>query len=123
MPTITSQHGYHDAKSAEKAGTILPGQQDTQFMYTFENFFHPFIGELIARLNRDSLPGMLDATWQDGLKQDFFNALYNPTEDNLVQVKYSPKEIDVSEYGSYANYNWELFFHIPLTIAVHLSKT
>ena len=27
------------------------------------------------------------------------------------------------EGGPYANYNWELFFHIPLTIAVHLSKT
>jgi hypothetical protein len=32
------------------------------------------------------------------------------------------KEIDVSVSGPYANYNWELFFHIPLTIAVHLSK-
>ena len=48
MPTITSQNGYHDAKSAEKAGTILPGQQGTQFTYRFENFFHPFVGELIA---------------------------------------------------------------------------
>src|SRR5207245_11129399 len=54
--------------------------------------------------------------------KDFFKAFYNPTEDNLVQVIYFPKEIDVSE-GPYANYNWELFFHIPLTIAVHLSKT
>ena len=33
-----------------------------------------------------------------------------------------PKEIDVSDGGPYANYNWELFFHVPLTIAVHLSK-
>src|SRR6266702_8833418 len=153
MPTIISQHGYHDAKSAEKAGTILPSQQDTQFTYRFENFFHPFVGELIAKLNRDSLPGMLDAKWQDGLQWDslvpkpdspsksfnelwsdsqnpgnqalsnYFRTLYNPTEDNSVQVTYSPKEIDVSGHGPYANYNWELFFHIPLTIAVHLSKT
>ena len=34
-----------------------------------------------------------------------------------------PKEIDVSDHGPYANYNWELFFHVPLTVAVHLSKT
>ena len=33
-----------------------------------------------------------------------------------------PKEIDVADGGPYANYNWELFFHVPLTIAVHLSK-
>src|SRR5262249_6635076 len=32
------------------------------------------------------------------------------------------KEIDFREGGPYANYNWELFYHIPLTIAAHLSK-
>ncbi|GLV54149.1 hypothetical protein KDH_09980 [Dictyobacter sp. S3.2.2.5] len=115
--------GFHDMLIANLENSISRIHMDTQFTYTFENFFHPFVGELIARLNRDSLPGMLDATWQDGLKQDFFNALYNPAENKLAQVRSFPKEIDVSEQGSYANYNWELFFHIPLTIAVHLSKT
>jgi hypothetical protein len=114
--------GYHEKNLESQWGVIYQGHMDTQFTYKFENFFHPFIGELIAKLNRDSLPGMLDAKWQDGLKQDFFKALYNPTEDKLVHVVSFPKEIDVSEDGPYANYNWELFFHIPLTIAVHLSK-
>src|SRR5713226_1802690 len=123
MTKLNYMTSFHDQATASYAGTIALGHSDIQFTYTFENFFHPFVGELIAKLNRDSLPGMLDAAWQDGLKQDFFKALYNPTEDNLVQVKYFPKEIDVSEHGSYANYNWELFFHIPLMIAVHLSKT
>ncbi|GHO71424.1 hypothetical protein KSC_103160 [Ktedonobacter sp. SOSP1-52] len=115
--------GFHDMLVADLKSGISRIHIDTQFTYTFENFFHPFVGELLAKLNRDSLPGMLDATWQDGLKQDFFNALYNPTENKLVQVRSFPKEIDVSEHGPYASYNWELFFHIPLTIAVHLSKT
>src|ERR1700730_16252951 len=99
------------------------GHWDTKFTYTFENFFHPFVGELIAKVNRDSLPGVMDAKWQDGLQQAFFEDLYKPTKNNLVEVKSFPKEIDVSNDGPYANYNWELFFHIPLTIAVHLSKT
>ena len=153
MTSITNQVGNHDAALAEKSWQFPLSHRDNQFTYTFENFFHSFVGELIAKLNRDSLPGMLDVTWQDGLKWDslvpkpdspsksfdelwtnslkpdnqalsnYFRTLYNPTEDNLVQVKYFPKEIDVSEHGPYANYNWELFFHIPLTIAVHLSKT
>jgi len=144
---------FHDRAAASYMGTVQVGHEDTQFTYTFENFFHPFVGELIAKLNRDSLSGMLDAKWQDGLKWDslvpkpdspsksfdelwkdslksdnqalsnYIRTLYNPTEDKLVQVKYFPKEIDVAECGPYANYNWELFFHIPLTIAVHLSKT
>jgi hypothetical protein len=96
---------------------------DTEFTYKFENFFHPFIGDLISRLNRKSLPGVMDAEWQDGLKQNFFDALYKPSQNELVKVKSSPKEIDLSTGGPYSNYNWELFFHIPFTVAVHLSKT
>jgi hypothetical protein len=115
--------GFHDLSVANLGRTVSLGHWDTQFTYTFENFFHPFVGELIAKLNRDSLPGMLDATWQDGLKQDFFKALYNPTEDKLVQVKYFSKEFDVSEHGPYAIYYREFSFYIPLMIAVHLSKT
>jgi hypothetical protein len=115
--------GYHEKNLAYQWNQIVLGHLDTQFTYSFENFFHPFVGELIAKLNRDSLAGMLDATWQDGLKQDFFKALYNPTDSKLVQVDYFPKVMDVSGSGPYANYNWELFFHIPLTIAVHLSKS
>lgn len=126
MAKVKHSIGHHDAALAARAweasGHRELGHWDTEFTYTFQNFFHPFVEELIAKLNRDALPGMLDAKWQDELKHDFFNALYNPTENNLVQVKYFPKEIDVAEHGPYANYNWELFFHIPLTIAVHLSK-
>jgi hypothetical protein len=115
--------GFHDALAASQAEVVPNENTDTKFNYTFENFFHPFVGELISKLNRDSLSGMLDARWQDGLKQPFFEAFYHPIISELVQVESFPKEIDVDEHLPYANYNWELFFHIPLTIAVHLSKS
>jgi hypothetical protein len=123
MPKLNYTTSFHDQTVAAYVGTVRSGHWEPQFTYTFENFFHPFVSDLIAKLNTDSLSGILDATWQAELKQPFFQALYNPTKDARVQVQYFPKEIDVSERGSYANYNWELFFHIPLTIAVHLSKT
>jgi hypothetical protein len=158
MITINYMTSFHDRVMADhtKAVTFSFGRWDTQFTYTFENFFHPFVGELIAKLNRGSLSSILDAKWQaslswlnlnqnpdspppeefdaawtDSIRQDaialkyhnYFRDLYSPTENRLVQVNYFPKEIDVSKYGPYANYNWELFFHIPLTIAAHLSKT
>src|SRR5688500_12144136 len=112
MANIIHQVGNHDTALAEKTLTVSQGHWDTQFTYSFENFFHPFVGELIAKLNRYSLPGMLAGQLDPALTQDFFKALYNPSEDDLVQVKYFSKEIDVSEHGPYANYNWELFFHI-----------
>src|SRR5262249_53284130 len=90
------------------------------------------VGELIAKLNQESLPGILDAKWQDEIlktpnpqtdpTKHYFNILYHPQNTTTVQVESFAKNIDVATGGSYANYNWELFFHIPLTIAVHLSK-
>src|SRR6267378_909193 len=125
MAIASRMIGAHEAASAAKVKGVALGHWDTKFTYTFQNFFHPFVGELISKLNRDSLPGLFDAEWQDGLAVDFFKSVYNPNPDHspLVNIQYFPKEIDVSAHGPYANYNWELLFHIPLTIAVHLSKT
>ncbi|HEX7956204.1 MAG TPA: hypothetical protein VF508_04630, partial [Pyrinomonadaceae bacterium] len=124
--------GFHDA-AAHKVAALPLGHWDRRFTYTFENFFHPFVGELISKLNRDSLRGMLDAAWQDTLKTadpavfnppDFFESQYRPTHGSpLVGVEHRRKEIDLSARGPYSNYNWELFFHIPFAVAVHLSKS
>jgi hypothetical protein len=101
---------------------IWVDKQDTKFTYKFENFFHPFVGELIEQLNRKSLPGLLDPKFHDGLADSkFFDLVYTVPPDGRVEVDASAKEIDLRA-GPYANYNWELLFHVPLTIAVHLSK-
>ena len=50
----------------------------------------------------------------------FFPGHYNPS--NLVQQPYPVKDLDFTISGAYSIYNWELFFHIPLLIAVHLSQ-
>ena len=39
-----------------------------------------------------------------------------------VSVTLEDQDIDVSIGGPYANYNWELLYHIPVMIAVHLSN-
>jgi hypothetical protein len=137
-----SQMEFH---SVSDTGTVVKKQihntvrQDIEFTYTFENFFHPFVGELIQQLNKESLAKMLDPSFLAGLDQssdadkaspdsffklfkDFYTAIDNNSLVDLVKVEGFPKDIDLRHGGAYANYNWELFFHIPLTIAVHLSK-
>ncbi|SFE35501.1 hypothetical protein [Nitrosomonas sp. Nm166] len=52
---------------------------------------------------------------------DFFDAAYSP-DATLVQQPYPVKDLDFTSSGAYATYNWELFFHVPITIAIHLSK-
>lgn len=114
---------FHDLLQRKSAGWLQKGMWKTKFTYTFYNHFHPFVGELIERLNRGSIAGLLDPDFHKSLTQDFFKELYQPNEsDPSVKVKYFPKEIDLSEDGAYSIYNWELLFHVPLTIAVHLSK-
>ncbi|MBS1696240.1 MAG: toxin [Actinobacteria bacterium] len=131
MPDLTRTTGFHDLLLAESVLTISPAHWDTQFTYTFHNFSHPFVGDLIAKVNTESVEAMLDPAWLAALSTpdpgthpdgDYFRALYQPRSSNLVQVRSFRQEIDVSPHGAYAGYNWELLFHLPLTIAVQLSK-
>ncbi|HEX6509712.1 MAG TPA: toxin, partial [Chloroflexota bacterium] len=127
MMKDATQVGFHNIQEASQAAQTT-STMNTQFTYTFENFFHPYVGELIGQLNTGSLAGLLDPNYQQSLSQDFFTNYYplllqkagQKSQD--IQVNYFPKEIDVHNDGPYANYNWELLFHIPLTVAVHLSK-
>lgn len=52
---------------------------------------------------------------------DFFESNYSPNSE-LVRRPYPVKDLDFSSAGAYAVYNWELFYHVPFTIAIHLSK-
>lgn len=72
------------------------------------------------------LPPGTPVAIRSGLPQPFFYrddfaAQYGP-DANTVQRPYPVKNLDFSSNGAYAIYNWELFFHAPLLIAIHLSQ-
>lgn len=121
-------HHFHDmVMIGEVADAVARTTRKTKITYDFFNHFHPYAGELIGQLNKESLAGLFDVEFQSTLENDFFKDEYEPNTwlwDFTLEVKtpYPKKEIDVSEGGAYSVYNWELFFHAPLTIAVHLSK-
>lgn len=50
----------------------------------------------------------------------FSQTQYDPSD--LVQLPYPVKDLNFAPRGAYAAYNWELFYHVPITIAIHLSK-
>jgi hypothetical protein len=74
-----------------------------------------------------TLPANTKVTIRAGLPQplyyeSIFDATnYNP-KPNVVDQPYPVKNIDFTYNGAYSIYNWELFFHAPLLIAVHLSQ-
>ena len=107
--------------------------------YAFRAHFHPYVGQLVHRLVTDSIDGLQgadteDVTRPDGtvvtlpdgsprpvLYQELMTARrYGPTQ--LVSQPYPVADLDFTTSGGYAVYNWELFFHLPLTVAIHLSR-
>jgi hypothetical protein len=45
---------------------------------------------------------------------------YKPSD--LIRTPYPVRDLDFTFRGPYAVYNWEIFYHAPLAIAMHLSR-
>jgi len=72
------------------------------------------------------LPAATSVSIRSGQPQPFyyvddFAAQYSP-DITTVDQPYPVKNLDFTDQGAYSIYNWELFFHAPLLIAVHLSQ-
>jgi len=124
--------------------------EDRHLDYQFYLHEHPYVPELIDDLVRCSVDGLEAADTEyvkkhdggfepfkdadgavqklpDGtvlplpvLYKDFFKADYRPS--NLVGQAYPAMDLDFTSSGAYSVYNWELFYHVPMTLAIHLSQ-
>ena len=95
--------------------------------YRFYPHFHPYVGELVKRLINGSVRGLQDAdTATPPLFQELFtDQQYAPSSllvVNDARHQHPVKDMDFSPSGAYSVYNWELFYHLPITIAIHLSR-
>jgi hypothetical protein len=119
--------------------------------WRFRTNHHPWVRLFVKHLNAYGLDGLLDprpdpaaldneerqflrrqgvhkerlGTWTFDGKQEELG--YEPTPlvvatDPEGSNAYPLDDIDFSEGGTYSLYNWELFFHAPLLVAVHLSR-
>ena len=46
---------------------------------------------------------------------------YQPNAD-IVDPRYPVEDVDFTSSGAYSVYNWELFYHLPISVAIQLSK-
>lgn len=90
--------------------------------YRFTPHFHPYVQELLQKLIAETVTGLQDADTADPpLRRELFSPTsYQPTD--LVARERPVADLDFDGGGAYSVYNWELFFHVPITIAIHLSK-
>ena len=131
-------HKYGESGVVTKTETKHIVIEEREVSYQFETHVHPFVPALIQRLIEQAVSGLqaVDTDYQrnlDGsyatlpgskykptLYSDYFKADYNPT--SVVGEPFPVKNLDFTSGGAYSVYNWELFFHVPLIIAMHLSK-
>lgn len=118
--------------------------EERSLSYQFFPHFHPYVGELVNRLIEGGLPALQDADTDYQKKADgslvmlpdgkhprptlygelFTQNQYNPSDlvPNTAASPWPVKDLDFTSSGAYSVYNWELFYHIPLEVAIHLSQ-
>jgi hypothetical protein len=103
--------------------TLVPGLK-------FKNFYHPLVCYLRSTLYRDGIPALMQRDTQ--LHRTDFKFGPDPTYKPNIEDTYKPtpsvakpypiENLDFERGGSYASYNWELFFHLPFLMAVKLNQ-
>ncbi|KYG10690.1 hypothetical protein BE21_10530 [Sorangium cellulosum] len=95
--------------------------------YRFTSFYHPYVCLFRKELQRAGVDGLLK--WPLARpkplqlsSREFFEERYAPEPANVL-TPYPKEEVDFSFQGAYSLYNWELFFHAPLLIALRLMQS
>jgi hypothetical protein len=124
-------------------------EHSRQVLYRFGTHMHPYAERLVRELVTRDVDGLLALNLDRSLRVVDFPTRYVPAQviaapdpdlmaNEPVAVLATPvppdpplpgdsglpaREIDFDyQNGAYAVYNWEVFFHVPFTIALHLSK-
>ena len=92
------------------------------YEYQFKPFYHPFTARYISVFNQHGANGLLARNEQKLSEQNSFASRYKPSSAG-VSRNYPIGNVDFSNNGAYGIYNWELFFHIPLSVACRLSES
>jgi hypothetical protein len=99
------------------------GPVTTHKRYRFERFDHPFVYEFRKALAIGGLDGLLRRQSQSTPKlQDRSTDLSSYGHDSSAVEAKLREEVDFAHGSPMGIYNWELFFHLPFTIAVALTR-
>ncbi|WP_394826075.1 neuraminidase-like domain-containing protein [Pendulispora albinea] len=121
-----SQQRPYNASLYTSATATASSRADA--LFTFTPFYHPFVRDMLLQVGRDGIEGLLDpkaGTAGASLRRQqlrdtsIFNNTYHPSW--YVRTPLPVEEFDFEYQGTYSQYNWELFFHIPLLIANKLT--
>jgi hypothetical protein len=84
------------------------------------SFFHPYLKDYLRDLDRVGVTALLTLPNQQLSDNSSRFSTYAPVANTLQEIP--EEEVEFGPSGVYSQYNWELFFHIPLLIACKLSR-
>lgn len=90
-----------------------------QYFVDFQNFYHPLVCSLRKTFYADGIAKLMERGTQLQTTPFDFGTTFDP---KIVKTPYPIEDIDFASNGSYASYNWELFFHLPFSVATQLSQ-
>jgi hypothetical protein len=122
-------------------------QYARRVLYRFTGHTHPYAQRLIAELINNDIDGLERLDTEEDLRVPFFSRDYTPKkvvaavdpalvgDSPVAVVAVKPPgstladdglpvhDLDFDyQSGAYSVYNWELFYHVPFIISLHLSK-
>src|SRR6266498_1987580 len=128
-PTMVEQLGWHTSndqiapviQSDLTLKTNLTTVTQRDLDYAFSAHFHPYVLQLMKRLQSRSIRGLQEADTDASLNAPLA-PVYQPVSTFTDPADFPSKELDFDSDGAYAVYNWELFYHVPIAVAIHLSR-
>ncbi len=96
-------------------------------LFRFEPFYHPYVCTFTTEVRRNGIFGLLapaeEGSTAELARQQIEDSAWFSTYEPTVHVDpdYPIDEVDFSEGGAYAQYNWELFLHLPMYLGKRLS--
>lgn len=87
----------------------------------FVTFFHPHVSTFVEKVRNQGITGLLSLESQQLVDVGEFSDVYRPVRSRILG-EYPVHDVDFRSNGAYSGYNWELFFHVPLLVAVRLSQ-
>lgn len=74
------------------------------------------------KIEAASAATLVDGVPRPALYSELFDDLHYFPDPALADSPFPVRNLDFTSGGAYAVYNWELFFHVPMAIAIQLSK-
>lgn len=100
------------------------GNGELESGFRFDLVYHPFVCELLEQLERSGVEGIyrpaLSGPGSELNRQNMRRELDDLTPLNDVPISMTEESFEFTVGSAFGEYNWELFFHLPLLIATKL---